>query len=224
MNELIAYLKQGGVIMIPILVFSVVSFMVFLERLWSLRSQRIIPVELVKHIRQKIGQQKAAEALALCEANASPMSTILASGLRRYGRSRPIIKEAFEEVGRLEVNDLSRFVEVLGTIATVAPLTGLLGTVIGMIDVFRTVVAEVGQTAGAVNPASLANGIWVALLTTAAGLTVAIPSYLGYRFLLSRVDQLSIQMEEVSLELLDTMAPELATGEDESPVSVGGRS
>ena len=185
--------------------------MVFLERLWALRSQRIIPLELVKHIRQKIEQRKGAEALALCEANTTPMSTILAAGLRRYGRPRPIVKEAFEEVGRLEVNDLGRFVEVLGTIATVAPLTGLLGTVIGMIDVFRTVVAEVGETVGAVNPASLANGIWVALLTTAAGLTVAIPTYLGYRYLLSRVDQLSIQMEEVSLDLLDVMAPDEKT-------------
>ena len=194
--------------MIPIVVFSVVALAVFLERLWSLRIERVIPRTLTQLVQQKISQNKPAEALALCETSKSSMSVILIAGLKRFGRSRSVVKESFEEVGRLEVNELSRFVEVMGTIATVAPLTGLLGTVIGMIDVFRTVVSEVGHTAGAVNPASLANGIWVALLTTAAGLTVAIPTYLGYRYLLSRVDQLSIQMEEVSLELLDIMAPD----------------
>ena len=95
----------------------------------------------------------------------------------------------------------------MGTIATVAPLTGLVGTVIGMIDVFRTVVSKSVIPLVQSIP-SLANGIWVALLTAAAGLTVAIPTYLGYRYLLSRVDQLSIQMEEVSLELRNIMAPD----------------
>ena len=213
MNELIGYLKQGGVIMVPIVVFSVVALAVFLERLWSLRADRVIPRTLTQLVQQKVTQKKPAEALALCETSKSSMSAILIAGLKRYGRSRSVVKESFEEVGRLEVNELSRYVEVMGTIATVAPLTGLLGTVIGMIDVFRTVVAEVGQTAGAVNPASLANGIWVALLTTAAGLTVAIPTYLGYRYLLSRVDHLSVEMEEVSLELLDVMAPDVQDAE-----------
>ncbi len=213
MSELFAFLKQGGVVMVPIFAFSVVALMVFAERVWALRGGRVIPREFVALIRRKVREGRATEALTLCEGNRSTASAVLASGLRNAGGPREVIKESFEEVGRIEVTHLGRFVEVLGTIAAVAPLLGLLGTVVGMIDVFRTVVAEVGDVAGPVNPASLASGIWAALLTTAAGLSVAIPAYLGYKFLLSRVDQLAIEMEEVCLDLLGLMT---AT---EAPVS-----
>lgn len=205
MSELFAFLKQGGVLMIPIAAFSVVAFGVFLERLWALRPGVVIPRDFLALIRRKVTEDKASEALTLCEGNASSASAVVASGLRHAGRAREVIKEAFEEVGRLEVTHLSRFVEVLGTIAAVTPLLGLLGTVVGMIEVFRTVVAEAGVGAGPVNPASLANGIWAALLTTAAGLSVAIPAFLGYKYLLSRVDRLAIEMEEVCLDLLDLL-------------------
>jgi biopolymer transport protein ExbB len=207
-SEFIQFMERGGIIMIPIAIFSFVAVVVFLERLWSLRGERVIPKHLLAHVRRKLLEEKPAEALALCEADSSALAGVMAAGIRRYGKKRETIKESFEEVGRLQVAYLSRFVEFLGTISAVTPLIGLLGTVVGMIDVFRTVVAEVGVTSGAVNPASLANGIWAALLTTAAGLTVAIPAYLGYRFLLSRVDQLAIEMEEVSLDLLDVMSDE----------------
>lgn len=205
MSELFAFLKQGGVLMIPILAFSVVALGVFLERIYALRSSRIVPRDFLALIRRKVTDNRPGEALTLCEGNRSPLSTVLHSGLRYAGRPREIIKEAFEEVGRLEVTHLGRFVEVMGTIAAVTPLLGLLGTVVGMIEVFRTVVAEVGDAAGPVNPASLASGIWAALMTTAAGLSVAIPTFLGYKFLLSRVDQLAIELEEVSLDLLDLL-------------------
>ena len=213
MTELFEFLQRGGLIMYPIAVFSVIALMVFIERVMALRSQRVIPKQLCVHVRRKLNDGKPAEALALCEADNSSMAAILASGIRRYSRPRDTIKEAFEEVGRLEVTYLNRFVELLGTIAAVTPLIGLLGTVVGMIDVFRTVVEEVGVSAGAVNPGSLANGIWAALLTTAAGLSVAIPAYLGYRYLLSRVERLAIEMEEVSLSLLDEMTPESTTNQ-----------
>jgi len=212
MNEVFEFLKQGGVLMIPILVFSVVALAVFLERAWALRSSRIVPTPFVRLIRTKVEGGQVGEALTLCEGNESTISVVTAGGLRRAGDPREVIKEAFEEVGRVEVSHLGRFVEVLGTIAAVSPLLGLLGTVVGMIDVFRTVVAEVGEVAGPVNPASLANGIWAALLTTAAGLSVAIPAYLGYRYLLARLDRIALEMEEVSLDLLDLLAaarPEL---------------
>lgn len=205
MSELFAFLKQGGVLMIPIAAFSVVALGVFLERLWALRPGVVIPRDFLGLIRRKVTEDKAGEALTLCEGNRSAASAVVASGLRHAGRARDVIKEAFEEVGRLEVTHLSRFVEVLGTIAAVTPLLGLLGTVVGMIEVFRTVVAEAGTAAGPVNPASLANGIWAALLTTAAGLSVAIPAFLGYKYLLSRVDRLAIEMEEVCLDLLDLL-------------------
>lgn len=205
-NELFDFLKQGGVLMIPILAFSVVALGVFFERLWALRSRVVIPRDFLALVRRKVIDGKAPEALTLCEGNRSAASAVVASGLRHAGREREVIKEAFEEVGRLEVTHLSRFVEVVGTIAAVAPLLGLLGTVVGMIDVFRTVVAETGGAAGPVNPASLANGIWAALLTTAAGLSVAIPAFLGYKFLLSRIDRLALEMEEVCLDLLELLA------------------
>jgi biopolymer transport protein ExbB len=206
MSELFGFLKQGGVLMVPIIAFSVVALMVFTERVWSLRGPRVIPRDFLGLLHKKVREGRAAEALTLCEGNASAASVVVAAGLRLAGRKRDVIKEAFEEVGRIEVTHLGRFVEVVGTIAAVTPLLGLLGTVVGMIDVFRTVVIEAGQTGGPVNPASLASGIWAALLTTAAGLAVAIPAFIGYKFLLSRVDQLAIQMEEVCLDLLDLLA------------------
>ena len=216
MTEIYDFLMRGGLIMYPIAIFSVAALAVFVERLLALRQHRVIPRALCEHVKRKIREEKPSEALALCEANQSSMAMILAAGIRKHGRAREHVKEAFEEVGRLEVTYLNRFVELLGTIAAVTPLIGLLGTVVGMIDVFRTVVEEVGMTAGAVNPGSLANGIWAALLTTAAGLTVAIPAYLGYRFLLARVDRLAIEMEEVSLSLLDEMAESPSTLKGES--------
>ena len=111
MNELLGYLKQGGVIMIPIVVFSVVALAVFLERLWSLRIERVIPRTLPQLVQQKVSQNKPAEALALCETSKSSMSVILIAGLKRFGRSRSVVKESFEEVGRLEVNELSRLLK-----------------------------------------------------------------------------------------------------------------
>ncbi len=210
MTELIEFLGRGGPLMIPIGAFSVVALTVFIERVWALRAGQVVPRDFLDLVRKKVTDGRTAEALTLCEGNRSTLSVVAASGLRHAGRPREVIKEAFEEVGRIEVTHLGRFAEVLGTIAAVAPLLGLLGTVVGMIDVFRAVVsaAQTGAT-GAVNPGLLADGIWSALLTTAAGLSVAIPTYIGYKFVLSRIDRLAIEMEEISLDLLDllTAAP-----------------
>ena len=117
------------------------------------------------------------------------------------------MKEALEEIGQIEVAYLGRYIELLGTIATIAPLMGLLGTVIGMIDVFRAVVNEVGAQGGMVNPASLASGIWAALITTAAGLSAAIPAYLGYKYLMGYIERISVELEEVGLSLLEVVYP-----------------
>ena len=197
--------------MIPIGVFCVVALTVFLERWYSLRAEKVIPKRLYGRVKERVlaAQWEEAEKECLLEENDSPTSQIMLAGIRRQGRPRGEIKEALEEAGRRHVADLSRVVELLGTIAAITPLIGLLGTVVGMIDVFRTVVSEVGATAGAVNPASLANGIWAALLTTAAGLSVAIPAYLGYRSHLGRVDRLSMELEEISLQLLDDMTVDI---------------
>ncbi len=205
MSDLVELLQMGGVLMVPILAFSVVSFAVFFERLFSLQTQRVIPRDFVSLINRKVKAGKTEEAKTLCEGNRAAVSAVLASGLRFANQPREALKAAFEEVGRIEVAHLSRFVEVMGTIAAVTPLLGLLGTVVGMIDVFQTVVEEAGSAAGPVNPASLAGGIWAALVTTAAGLSAAIPAFIGYKFLLARVDTLAIEMEEVCLSLLDLL-------------------
>lgn len=204
MKDAFEFLQQGGFVMIPIFGFSLLAGALFFERLWALRSRAVLPRDFLGLIERKLEAGKADEALTLCEGNQSPLSSIIASGLRYAGRSRDVIKEAFEEVGRLETARLNRFIEALGTIAAVTPLLGLLGTVIGMIDVFRAVVASAGQ--GMVNPADLANGIWAALLTTAAGLSVAIPTLLAYKFLIARTDRLSIELEEAILGLLDLLS------------------
>ena len=205
MEELWQLLARGGVLMAPILVASVVSVTVFLERLWSLRSARVFPPRFAILIYQKVSAGEIEAARTLCEGSPTPVARVIAAGLRSAGRSREALKTAFEEIGRVEVNHLGRYLEILGTIATVTPLLGLLGTVVGMIDVFRAVVSEAGG--GAVNPASLANGIWSALLTTAAGLSAAIPAFIAYKILLARVDRIASELEELSLALLDQLCP-----------------
>jgi biopolymer transport protein ExbB len=205
MNEFWDFLKDGGPLMVPIVALSVVALAVFIERAWALRSSQVVPRDFLHLIHKKIREGRATEALTLCEGNPSAISRVVASGLKQVGRPREVVKEALEEVGRLEVNHMARFVEVLGTVAAVSPLLGLLGTVVGMIEVFQVVVAEAGE-AGPVNPASLASGISVALITTVGGLCGAIPAFLGYKFLLGRLDTLAMEMEEASLTLLYLVA------------------
>lgn len=205
MNEFWDFLKDGGPLMVPIVALSVVALAVFIERAWALRSSQVVPRDFLHLIHKKVKDGRAAEALTLCEGNPSAISRVVASGLKQVGRPREVVKEALEEVGRLEVNHMARFVEVLGTVAAVSPLLGLLGTVVGMIEVFQVVVAEAGE-AGPVNPASLASGISVALITTVGGLCGAIPAFLGYKFLLGRLDTLAMEMEEASLSLLYLVA------------------
>ena len=204
--------------MAPILLASVVSVTVFLERLWALRSARVFPLSFVFLVHEKVSAGEVEAARTLCEGSETPVARVVAAGLRSAQAPREQLKAAFEEVGRLEVAHLGRYLEILGTIATITPLLGLLGTVVGMIDVFRSVVSEAG--AGPVNPASLASGIWSALLTTAAGLSAAIPAFIAYKVLIARVDRIATELEELSLALLDLLtlpvAPMTAAGPERS--------
>lgn len=203
-------LQQGGLLMIPIIAASLISFIIFFERLWSLRSEHIIPKVWVQQVMDLIQKGQFKQALAVCTSNPSTVAMILKGGLEASTQDRTQMKEAFEEVGQVEVSYLGRYIEILGTIATITPLLGLLGTVVGMIDVFRTVVDEVAVQGGGVNPASLASGIWVALITTAAGLTAAIPAFLGYKYLLAHIERLAIELEEISLLVLELAYPKEA--------------
>ena len=200
MTELWQLIERGGLLMAPILLASVVSVTVFLERLWALRSARVFPLSFAFLVHEKVSAGEVEAARTLCEGSETP---VVAAGLKSAQAPREQLKASFEEVGRLEVAHLGRYLEILGTIATITPLLGLLGTVVGMIDVFRSVVSEAG--AGPVNPASLASGIWSALLTTAAGLSAAIPAFVAYKVLIARVDRIATELEELSLALLDQL-------------------
>jgi len=156
-------------------------------------------------VRSLVREGKLSEAEVLCQENASSLANIVGAALKESDKSRGEIKEIVNEVGRRGVATLERYVEFLGTIAAVEPLMGLLGTVTGLIRAFQRVEA-LADKGGGVNPGALAAGIWEALITTAAGLVVAIPAYLGYRYLQARVTSLVVEMEEDSMELAELIA------------------
>jgi len=201
--ELAELFEQGGPLMWVILGSSVVGVAVLLERLWSLQRSRVLPRAFVDRIRAMVSKGKTSEALLLCEENRSSVAMLMAAALRAFGhdKTRAEIKESVEEVGNREVAQLDRNVEIVGTVASVSPLLGLLGTVIGMIQVFKGFV----ETYPAVRPDAFAQGIWQALITTAAGMTVAIPMLMAYKFLQGRNDRLIVAMEEDAMGIVDLL-------------------
>jgi biopolymer transport protein ExbB len=205
MIEAYEILKQGGPIIIPIALCSVIALTIFLERLWSLHPQRLLPTQFVALLKRALAERRFERAQSLCEANPSAFARVALAALAHQGRDRGIVKDAIEEAGHREIARMERFVGALGSIASVAPLLGLLGTVTGMIAVFKTVVSEVKGT-GEVNPASLANGIWEALITTAAGLSVAIPAFLMFKYLMAKIDRDIIRLEEQTAALVDPIS------------------
>ncbi len=197
--------QQGGPLMWVILAASVVGVGVFLERMWSLQRSRVLPRAFVDRIRGLVAKGQISEAILLCEENDSSIARMMAAALRAdlAGKDRAAAKEAVEEVGGREIAHMDRNVEIVGTVASITPLLGLLGTVVGMIKVFRNFVAAAeAQVAG---PQTLASGIWMALITTAYGLTVAIPMLLLYKYLQGRNDRLIVDMEEDAMGLLDLL-------------------
>jgi biopolymer transport protein ExbB len=192
--------RAGGWLMLPLLMCSVVSVAIIIERLWTLRRRRVLPDDLTVKVWEWAHNRKLDEVHLRALAESSPLGQILATGLLNRGRSREIMKESIEDTGRHVVHELERYLNSLGTIAAITPLLGLLGTVIGMVKVFTAI-----TTHGVGNPAVLAGGISEALLTTAAGLSIAIPSLIGYRYLRGRVDSLVVQMEKEAMKLVDTI-------------------
>ena len=197
-------LAKGGWVMIPIGAVSVLALGLFFERVFTLRRIKVFPTGLVLRVRELILARRFSEALTVCQQNGSSIALILSAGLIRQGEPRIRIKAAVEERGRVEAGRLDRFIEGLGTIAAIAPLLGLLGTVLGMIDVFRIVDDYTKANPGApVDPGLLATGIWKALITTAAGLVVAIPTFVGYKYLVTRINRMILEMEESAGDLTD---------------------
>lgn len=193
-------ISAGGWLMLPIILSSVVALAIVFERLWALRSSRVAPPNLLGQVWRwiKDGQLDAARLKSL-RAD-SPLGEILAAGLANTRHGREIMKESIQEAATKVIHELERYLNTLGTVAAITPLLGLLGTVIGMIDVFTAVMVQ-----GTGNTAVLAGGISKALITTAAGLTVAIPALFFHRFLVRRVDEMTVGMEQAAVQLLDWM-------------------
>jgi biopolymer transport protein ExbB len=193
-------IRAGGFLMWPILACSIVSMAIIAERFWSLRESKIAPTNLVANVWQwHKSEQLDAKRIQALRTN-SPLGMILAAGLLNRKHSREIMKESIEEVGRLVAHNLERFLNTLGTISSITPLLGLLGTVIGMIKVFTVITSQ-----GIGDPSVLSEGISEALLTTAAGLSVAIPSLMFYRYFRGKVDDLVVTMEQEALKMVEVM-------------------
>jgi len=194
------FVVKGGVLMIPIALCSIIALAIFLERLWSLRKSKVIPRDFLIEIEDLIRREKIPEAITRCRKDNSSMANIIIAGIRNFGKRREIVKESIEEIGRKEAATLERYINVVGTIAAIAPLLGLLGTVFGMIKAFNVISIQ-----GVGNPSSLAGGISEALITTAAGLVVAIPTFVLYRYLANKADALIVEMEEHSIRMVDLL-------------------
>ena len=193
-------LIAGGWLMVPIIFCSILGLAIVAERFWSLRSDKIIPPGLLKKTVSALQQHKMNMQTLKDLKDNSPLGQIFAVALAHYRAEVDVIRHAVEDVGRHVVHQLERYLNMLGTIAAISPLLGLLGTVFGMIKVFSTITLE-----GVGNGNALAGGIAEALITTAAGLIVAIPAYIFYRYFERRVDDYAVELELQSKQLIDVM-------------------
>lgn len=192
--------KAGGWIMLPIILCSIAAAGIIAERLWTLRPSRVTPPNLLGQVwkwikDKKLNNQKLKELRV-----SSPLGQILAAGLANSKHGREIMKECIQEAAGRVIHDLERYLNALGTIAGIAPLLGLLGTVLGMIEIFSSFMGS-----GMANAALLASGISKALITTAAGLIVAIPALFFHRYLQRRVDELVVGMEQEAIRLVEVV-------------------
>lgn len=192
--------QSGGWLMVPILLCSIVAAAICVERLWTLQRSRIAPKNLLAQIWSAVKTEEL-DAQKLRELRtSSPLGQVLAAGVVNAKRGREVMKEAMEEAASLVSHDMERYLTSLGIIASISPLLGLLGTVVGMIKVFTALMLE-----GAGNANVLAGGISQALITTAAGLSVAIPALMFHRFFLRRIDELVVTMEQEAGKLVDIL-------------------
>lgn len=184
--------------MVPILLCSVFAVAIIAERLWFLRKNRVAPPRLAAQVQQVVERSELNPQKIKLVSENSPLGRILAAGLLNMRREREIMRDAIEEAGRHEVHVLERYLNTLGIIAAITPLLGLLGTVIGMIKVFSAITAF-----GVGDPTVLAGGISEALITTAAGLSIGIPSLMFHSYFRGRVHELTIGMEQAAIRLVE---------------------
>ncbi len=199
---MLALIQAAGWPIWPLIFASVLALAIIFERAYSLRRTIVIPSNLLDQALSNLRQHGPNPDLMRALSEGSPLGRVLVAGIRNVGNSRDLMKESLEEAGRAVAHDLERYLMTLGTIASVAPLMGLLGTVVGMVEIF----GSQAPTGG--NPAALAHGISVALYNTAFGLIVAIPSMISYRFFRGRVDAFLVEMEQQAVRLVDTIHSE----------------
>ena len=193
-------IRAGGWLMAPIIICSILSLTIIAERFWTLRRSRVVPADLGSKVEDWAARHELDRRHIDQLRSGSVLGRVLAAGLVNRHRSRHLIKEAIEDTGRHVVHELERFLNTLGTIAGISPLLGLLGTVIGMIKVFSAIMAH-----GVGNANQLAGGISEALITTAAGMAVAIPTLMFYRYFRGKVAMLVIRMEQQALRMVEVL-------------------
>jgi len=196
--------RAGGPVMWPIILCSIGAAAIILERLWTLQDKRVLPRELTAKVWQLIENNQVNDKVITALEQNSPLGRVLAAGLQNRHRPHAVIMERLEDTGRHVIYELERFLNTLGTIAGIAPLLGLLGTVTGIIKAFNAI-----NQGGVGDPRALSGGIAEALITTAAGLIVAIPSLFAYLYLRGKVDRIVVEMEKDAIKLAD--AVEVAT-------------
>lgn len=211
-----AFLMKGGVLMIAIFLCSIVAIVLFIERMIALSKAAKQTAELAKPLTDAIREGHYERALTLCDSHPGPLGELARAALEHRTLTRESIQEAVSDEGKRQFSSLNRFIPAIGTIASISPMLGLLGTVTGMIQVFSNLADEYAAGAHA-NPGMLAGGIWEALLTTAAGLCVAIPAFLLHRYLESKLDRLWLALEHHATEIVDCLAPPPARDESRKP-------
>jgi len=197
-------IQKGGPLMYLIILCSILAFAVILERLYHLYRAKINTGKFMDEIVDILRRNRIMEALDVCDKTPGPIAHILKAGIMKHDRPKTEIREAIEDTATHEVPLLEKNLGVLATIAHISPLLGLLGTVVGMVRAFQ-VIQEKATLLQPVNPGDLAGGIWEALITTVAGLSVAIPAYVAYNYLVSRVDGLVLDMEKSASDLVNIL-------------------
>ena len=208
---------KGGPMMIPIGICSLVAFAVLIERLMSLRRRQVIPPDFLPGLQSVLdnGPDARDAALEYCRNDGSPVATIFAAGIKRLSEPIELLEKHIQEAGQRVVLKLRKFLRLLSVIASIAPLMGLLGTIFGMIKAFQTV-AMSGEALGKAE--LLAKGIYEAMITTAAGLLVAIPALIGYHWISSKIENLVAEMDEMTCDFIEEYA-----GGEPTPVTSGSR-
>ena len=197
---MVEIVKSGGWLMAPIILCGIITLGIILERFWTLQQKRVLPEDLTAKVWGWVKRDALDQRQIQSLHQSSPLGRILAAGLINRDRERSVMKDSIEDAGRHVVHELERYLDTLATIAGISPLLGLLGTVFGMIKAFTAITAH-----GVGDPTVRAGGIAEALITTAAGLSVASPALIGYRYYRNRVDTLVVNMEKEAIKLVEAL-------------------